>query len=120
VSTSSSPLAVAVARAGHVLPLCLCADARHDVGTKLGILRQLGGDIAQEGVAVARRDRLGGIHHGASTPREQEVGADVPSVTGKVYNDFKRMKESAPYSTVLHQNFGGSLVPICKTTLGPR
>jgi len=34
--------------------------------TKLiGMLRQLGGDIAQEGVAILRRKRLGAIHHDA-------------------------------------------------------
>jgi hypothetical protein len=45
---------------GEMLTLRLTHDEADNAGTKLGISRQLDGDIAQEGVAITRRDRTGG------------------------------------------------------------
>jgi len=47
-----------------MLALDLAHDRADNAGTDFRILRQLGDDVAQEGVALARMDRRGGGHHG--------------------------------------------------------
>ena len=66
---SAIPLPAIVAHARReMLPLQLGRDASDDAGTKLGITRQLGGDVAQEAVTVAWRDRAGCSLQRAASP----------------------------------------------------
>ena len=58
----------------------------------------LAGDLGFDDAWIAKC-----LDHAASKKQEQIA----PSVTGKVYNHSKRMKESAPCSTASQPNYGG-------------